>query len=294
MIHKLSKIMAKRSFGSIPVWSQRYRWVSDFLTAHTDIETVTDIGSGNGRVSAWYKSVAQIGQVNFVEKDYEELTRPEPYNYYQPPTMEMILGRRDIDKPIYLNCFHGDAVIPDERLVADCIIMIEVIEHLVPKDVESITKVVFGFYQPKYVIVTTPNREFNPLFDDFDQTKFRHPDHKFEWDRGEFTNYCQQVCSAYPYQFVIDGVGEFEDSAPFGFGKSTQIVAFKRDIPDSQVVRNIHDWLPMDMLVDRMQIKDSPYDDNSLKSIKLLRTIRVPGDTREPELRVPCIVDSWT
>lgn len=282
-ITKLNNRTMPRSFGSIPSWSLRYMWVEDFLKAHEDIETITDIGSGNGRVSAWYKSVKHVGTVNFLEKNWNELVNP--YNSYRPAPMEMMLGRRDIDKPIDLNCFFGDALIPDERLIADCIVMIEVIEHLVPEDVDSITKVIFGFYQPKYVIITTPNREFNVLFNDCEPTKFRHRDHKFEWDRAEFNNYCQQVCQVYPYQFVTDGVGEFQNSNSFGFGKSTQIAAFKRNIPDSQVVRNIDDWLTMDMLFERIRIKDSIWS-KSPKSITLLESVRLAGDKRTPDLKV--------
>lgn len=272
-----------RYFGKTPSWSLRYMWVEHFLKAHEDIETVTDIGSGNGKVSAWYKSVAHIGTVNFLEKNWSELVNP--HNHYRPGIVETMLGRRDIDKPVHLNCFFGDALVPDERLVADCIVMIEVIEHLVPEDVEAITKVIFGFYQPKYVIITTPNREFNNLLKDYEPTKFRHPDHKFEWDRAEFANYCQQVCHVYPYQFFTDGVGEYENSDLHGVGKSTQIAAFMRNTPDFQVVRKIEDWISIDMLFDRIQIKDFSVS-KSPKSIRLVERITLDGDKRSPELKI--------
>lgn len=281
----------KRQFNC-PVWSQRYKWVSNFLEAKKEIETVTDIGSGNGKCCAWYKSVPQLSKINFIDKDYNEIN-PEYYrNHYAPPLMEMIAGRRDIERSVDLVRYFGDAVIPDERLISDCIVMIEVIEHLVPEDVDRITRNIFEFYQPKYVVMTTPNREFNHLFveEGQDPKRFRHPDHKFEWDRAEFAHYCQQVCNRYPYCFVLDGVGHFEDSQPYG--PCTQIAAFQRNIPDSEVVRNIDDWVTYDILLERLTMKDH-FRMKSPKSIHYIDTITVPGDKRPPELRVTKMYDSW-
>jgi hypothetical protein len=47
--------------------------------------------------------------------------------------------------------------------------------------------VIFGYLQPKVVVVTTPNCEFNVLFPDL--KRFRHYDHKFEWTREEFQSW---------------------------------------------------------------------------------------------------------
>ena len=58
------------------------------------------------------------------------------------------------------------------------------VEHLEQDVLESFPAVVFGMINPKVVIVTTPNCEFNVLFPNF--TGFRHPDHKFEWTRAQF------------------------------------------------------------------------------------------------------------
>ena len=53
---------------------------------------------------------------------------------------------------------------------------IELIEHL-PNDVlELFPKTVFGCMKPKIVILTTPNQEYNVLFNNF-EGPFRHYDH---------------------------------------------------------------------------------------------------------------------
>lgn len=39
--------------------------------------------------------------------------------------------------------------------------------------------------------------------------KFRHDDHKFEWTRQEFQDWCKNICVRYPdYCVQFDGVGE--------------------------------------------------------------------------------------
>jgi len=64
--------------------------------------------------------------------------------------------------------------------------MIELIEHIQPEDVSKLSEAIFGFYRPKYVIITTPNSDFNQHFIDLGSKEwklgqFRDEDHKFEW-----------------------------------------------------------------------------------------------------------------
>ena len=64
--------------------------------------------------------------------------------------------------------------------------------------------------KPKIVIITTPNREYNVLFENF-EGPFRHWDHKFEWTRSEFQNWVQTcIVDKYPDYIVerFDGLGK--------------------------------------------------------------------------------------
>lgn len=72
--------------------------------------------------------------------------------------------------------------------------------------------------------MTTPNREFNVFFNLGD--KLRIQDHKFEWTRGEFLKWCEDVCRDYNYDFEITGVGLNEGNNSYGF--CTQIGKFRR------------------------------------------------------------------
>jgi predicted SAM-dependent methyltransferase len=66
--------------------------------------------------------------------------------------------------------------------------MVELIEHLHANQLEQIEQNVFGFLNPKVVIVSTPNSDFNSLFlktqNLLQPNGFRHPDHKFEFSRN--------------------------------------------------------------------------------------------------------------
>jgi hypothetical protein len=67
---------------------------------------------------------------------------------------------------------------------------------------------VFVHARPKAVIVTTPNREYNVLFENLAEGRLRHPDHRFEWTRAEFTTWAERVGSAYGYSCSFEPVGE--------------------------------------------------------------------------------------
>lgn len=265
-----------------PLWTQRYRWVSDFLEAHSDIKIVTDVGCGNGKICNWYRNIPHVERINFVDKDYSELDQTMN-NYFTPPLVEMLWGRQETKQPLYIKVFHGDAAIPNDELIADCMIMIEVIEHLKPEDVSTVTSTIFGYYQPRYLVMTTPNRDFNCLFDsESSPDRYRHPDHKFEWTRSEFAKYCQQVCDTYPsYSFELDGVGHFgEDSKPYG--PCSQIAAFERN--SSIVDRDKNNIVRFTLSIEGMNIREVPdLVISPPKEMKLLQTYRVPSERETKE-----------
>lgn len=81
------------------------------------------------------------------------------------------------------------------------------IEHVFPDVLEKIPFNIFGFIKPKIAVLTTPNREFNVLFN-MPPGTFRHDDHKFEWTRSEFEDWCHHICARFPdYCVQFHGVG---------------------------------------------------------------------------------------
>lgn len=119
----------------------------------------------------------------------------------------------------------GSLTYRDSRLKDyDAATLIEVIEHLDPDRLTALEHVVFEFAHPEYVIVTTPNVEFNVRFPNLPAAQFRHADHRFEWTRAEFQTWANRVAEEFGYTVAFQGIG-LEDPT---VGSPTQMGVFKR------------------------------------------------------------------
>jgi 3' terminal RNA ribose 2'-O-methyltransferase Hen1 len=119
---------------------------------------------------------------------------------------------------------HGSLLYLDDRMQGyDAAVLMEVIEHIEPTRLEMLEQVVFGHAQPRAVLLTTPNREYNPLFGLLPDQR-RHPDHQFEWTRAEFEAWAQRVAEQYGYRVRISGIGNAHPE----YGYPTQMAIFER------------------------------------------------------------------
>lgn len=120
---------------------------------------------------------------------------------------------------------HGALTYRDRRWShADAAVLVEVIEHLDADRLPALTRVVFGDARPRTVIVTTPNAEYNALFPTLAAGAFRHPDHRFEWTRGEFVAWAREIERAHGYTAAFADIGEADEER----GPPTQMAAFTR------------------------------------------------------------------
>ena len=107
-----------------------------------------------------------------------------------------------------LDLLHGSLIYRDRRLEGfEIAALVEVIEHLDPDRLRALERVVFGFAAPQRVVVTTPNREYNSIYG-LAEGQLRHGDHRFEWTRAEFADWCGTVAKRHGYRFGIEPVGE--------------------------------------------------------------------------------------
>lgn len=113
----------------------------------------------------------------------------------------------------------------DERLRGfDAAVLMEVVEHIEPERLGALEHSVFGYAQPRFVVVTTPNAEYNALYAGLHEDAFRHPDHRFEWTRSEFARWTANIASGYGYGVELRSIGETDQS----LGAPTQMAIFRR------------------------------------------------------------------
>ena len=119
--------------------------------------------------------------------------------------------------------FQGALTYEDERYAGfDAAVLMEVVEHVDPPRLGALERVVFGSAKPGAVVVTTPNSEYNVLYEGLSGT--RHPDHRFEWTRAQFAEWTDRVGAAYGYAVDRRGVGDIDDA----LGTPTQMAVFTR------------------------------------------------------------------
>ena len=107
-----------------------------------------------------------------------------------------------------IRLIHGSLMYRDKRLEGfDAAAVVEVIEHLDPPRLTAFERVMFEFAKPKIVVLTTPNREYNVMWETLGARRFRHPDHRFEWTRQEFQDWATGIANRFGYAVRFLPVG---------------------------------------------------------------------------------------
>jgi 3' terminal RNA ribose 2'-O-methyltransferase Hen1 len=164
---------------------------------------VVDLGCGNGDLVAALLEDMRFDHVRGVDAN--------------PWSLGRLRDRLKLDKMqevrrARVSLQQGAATYPDSRLLGyDAVALLEVIEHVDPGRLGDVETAVFGFARPRTVLVTTPNRERNARFVGLPANGFRHPDHRFEFDRAEFLAWCEGVAGRNGYAFETFFVGDDGD-----------------------------------------------------------------------------------
>jgi hypothetical protein len=114
---------------------------------------------------------------------------------------------------------------PDPALAGfDCALLVETIEHVAPDRLSRLERALFTTLRPGRVVITTPNAEFNPLLG-VPPGRFRHPDHRFEWDRARFRRWGRRAARTAGYDVAFrDIAGRHPE-----LGGASQMAVFRRD-----------------------------------------------------------------
>lgn len=124
-----------------------------------------------------------------------------------------------------IDLIHGSLMYRDKRFEGyDAATVIEVIEHLDAARLAAFERVVFEFARPRTVLLTSPNREYNVVWENLQSGKFRHGDHRFEWTREEFQTWSSNITERFGYNVRFLPIGREEKE----IGTPTQMAVFSR------------------------------------------------------------------
>lgn len=181
---------------------QRLEKARDALVA-SGAQRILDLGCGEGKLIRLLLKERQITHVLGMDVSYRELLKAKDRLHWE----EMSPKQRE-----RVDLIQGALTYRDARLAGlDAAAVVEVIEHLDPSRLQAFERVLFEFAQPRTIVLTTPNAEYNAVYDQLSAGAFRHSDHRFEWTRNEFASWCEGVASRHGYTFSIEPVGELHE-----------------------------------------------------------------------------------
>ena len=178
----------------------------------SEAKTVIDLGCGEGKLLRMLLKERQFSKIAGMDISYNELVKAKDRLHWEE------LAPKQKDR---IELFQGALTYKDKRLEGfDAAAIVEVIEHLDENRLQSFERVVFEFARPKTVVVTTPNAEYNELFENMEAGSMRHTDHRFEWTRLEFEDWAKKVAenNNYKVQFLPVGQEEEKVGAPSQMG----------------------------------------------------------------------------
>lgn len=179
--------------------------------------TVLDLGCGEGKLLHELLQDPQFEQIVGMDVSIRSLEMAHK---------RLKLDRLPDRQAERLKLIHGSLIYRDKRLEGfDAAAVVEVIEHFDPPRLSALERVLFEFARPQTIVLTTPNREYNVMWDTLPAGQFRHTDHRFEWSRQEFQDWANRVGGQHGYSVRFLPVGPEDEQV----GSPTQMGVFKRD-----------------------------------------------------------------
>lgn len=177
-------------------------------------ESVLDLGCGEGKLIRQLMKQKQFTEIVGMDVSYNELIKAKE---------RLHLEKLPTKQKERINLFQGSLTYKDQRLEGfDAAAVVEVIEHLDLNRLNAFERVLFEFAKPKTVVLTTPNQEFNVMWDALDGEEMRHEDHRFEWTRKEFSDWSNKIGETYHYHVELFSIGDEVDN----IGAPSQMAIF--------------------------------------------------------------------
>jgi len=190
----------------------RLRTVAQVLK-ESGASRVVDLGCGNGHLIGELLKEAQFKEIVGYDAAWHALeAAAEKLRLDQMPPMQR--------KRVTL--LHGGLTYRDRRLHGyHAAAAVEVIEHLDSARLSTFERVLFEFARPAFIVITTPNVEYNVKFG-LPPGELRNADHRFEWTREQFCSWATAVAERYGFRARFDGIGLLDTA----LGTPTQMGIF--------------------------------------------------------------------
>ena len=193
---------------------QRYDAVLGAIR-ESEAKSVLDLGCGEGKLLKQLLEEKQLEKIVGMDVSIRSL---------EIASRRLRLERLTERQRSRIELIHGSLIYRDKRLNGyDAAIAVEVIEHLDPDRLVALERVIFEFARPKTVVVTTPNQEYNSVWESLPSGAFRHADHRFEWNRSQFGKWSESICNRYGYRVRLLPVGPVDTDR----GSPTQMGVFE-------------------------------------------------------------------
>ena len=173
---------------------------------------VVDLGCGEGKLLREFLADQQFTEILGMDVSVRSLEYAH---------RRLKLDRLPEQQRERIRLIHGSLTYRDDRLANfDAAAIVEVIEHLDPPRLKAFERVVFEQAQPKTVVLTTPNQEYNLMWESLPAGEMRHSDHRFEWTRAEFQDWADGIAERFGYsvRFLPVGPEDAEVGAPSQMG----------------------------------------------------------------------------
>ena len=175
---------------------------------------VLDLGCGEGRLLRELLEDRQFEEIVGMDVSIRSLETARD---------RLRLDRLPERQAARIKLIHGSLIYRDRRLEGfDAAAVVEVVEHLDPPRLSAFERVLFEFARPGTVVLTTPNREYNVMWENVGADRFRHPDHRFEWTRHEFRDWAEGIAGRFGYAVRFQPVGPVDEAV----GSPTQMGVF--------------------------------------------------------------------
>ena len=179
-----------------------------------DVASVIDMGCGEGHLLRHLMRERRFERIAGMDVSASALAKAEH---------ALDLNRLPESARKRITLFQGSLTYKDARCEGyDAACVIEVIEHLDPGRLRAFERALFDCAKPRHVVVTTPNVEYNALYDNLPDAEKRHVDHRFEWTREEFRRWASRSAEKYGYSVAFSEIGD-SDAA---LGAPTQMGVF--------------------------------------------------------------------